>query len=1041
MPRKKLAYRLWFVVTLFFLLFSEVNSTSPIKLKENKSTAVFKENTKYVTPLSSPLYDTAGYTYYDLQALDRLQREIAIDSFGIVHAVWTKGLDSTSSQPNGPREIYYSSWSANGTRLAHEVQVSELGARGGFPSIAVLPDGRAVCVYHQVNTLSGGRNDGLYASIEQTPGLGDFTAEIHLPDSVDGMGDAAMWPACTAQNVDDSAVIHVVGIEGPYASGHGDFIYTRGVEGPQDTFSFSPAQRPDSSDIISIIVVASRKSNKVAIVYSRQKSFSGIAEDADIFYIESTDGGRDWVNGFGNDVRDTVVNVTNYQAGDPVRASGDLSAVYDEDDSLHIVWIAPLYSLGATASECYIFHWSKTTGIDQVADGTFNIPDVNLPTSVSNTNLRNPHIGVHDGTGSLYRKNYLYVTWSQFGPHTSDHSNNGFLNGEIYVNASTNRGQTWGYPINITNSQTPACDRNCDSDVYPSLVERVNDTLHVLYVNDKSAGTIIYGEGDPVLNPVLYYRYPAYFIPCDFFSLPILPPIFEDVLVMPGAISDSSFKIPSDPCLQQDIKVNSIRTKGSGWLQILTSPDSFTLKPGDPPKTVDIRFDATTLSPSTYIDTILVYSNVNPFRSALPVHLVVTDCGYFKRSQVVATVGDLRVKFSNTSNLGDQDPFNGFYLTSINENFLVDGTSVITTITADGDTIAAQDIFYNRSFKPLSSIDTQTVNLVDSLTYAQALLLQRPAKAGTWLRVGPIYQAMFFPDLKSSNIPWPGHWFGYQICETWWIKVTAKPRYVLWFTKIFKADPPCWWPVWPGELVVNNIYAGSVLDWDVPSDSGVINTGAYTDTFTLIYQNGRGVPYNLYYAGIAALVDTQIHLRDSTVYNPDWLFGAHILSNAKYVYPSGGFEDSTLYQWFSRPGVKHDFVPYEDISSILTSVCFDTNVDSVNYAQALVVSDLGLDSLKRSILEARSEMGIEYDFGCDFGVRAGDVNVDWLLNLSDVVMLVNYIFKGGTKPNPACSGDVNYDGNISLPDIIFLVNYIFRGGPRPPKHLYDICCL
>ncbi len=1039
MPHKKLLYLLLFAITFFVLLSFQVNSTTQLKLKENKSTDVIKNNPKNLTPSSSPLYDTGGYTFYDLQALEKLQREIAIDSFGNVHVVWMKGLDSTSSQAGGPREIYYSSWSADGSRLAHEVQVSETGARGGFPSIAVLPDGRTVCVYHHANTLLGGRTDGLYASIEQTPDLGNFTGEIHLPDSVAGMGDAAMWPACAAQKVDDSVIIHVVGIEGPYASGNIDFIYTRGVESPQDTFTFSPVQRPDSSNFMSMTIIASIKSNRVAIIYSRQKSFGGLEADADIFYIESNEGGRDWVNGFGNDVGDTVVNVTKYQPSDPIRASGDLSAVYDEDDSLHIVWIAPLYSAGSTASECFIYHWSKLTGIDQVADGTFNIPDANLPTSVSNTNLRNPHIGVHDGTGSIYRKNYLYVIWSQFGPVTSDHSVDGFLNGEIYVNASTTGGQTWGNPINITNSQTPGCDRNCDSDVYPSLAERVNDTLHILYVNDKSAGTMIYGEGDPVSNPVVYFKYPAFRAPCDFFSLAVVPPIFEDVVLTPGGVFDSSLKIFVS-CLEQDTRVDSIRTEGSSWLQILTSPDSFTLKPGDPPETVDIRFDATALSPSTYIDTIVVYSQAPPFRSTVPVRLVVTDCGYFRRSQVVATVGDLKVKFSNTSNLADQDSDNGFYLTSINKNFLYDGSTVLTTITADGDTIAAQDILYHQSFKPLSSIDTQTVNLTDSLIYfAQAVQQQRPVRTGNWFKVGPIYKAMFFPDLKSPDIPWPGHWFKYQIKETWWIRVATKPRYVLWFTKIFKADPPCWWPLWPGDLLVNKIYAGSVLDWDVPSDTGVaLNNWGNNDTLKFVWLQGDGPNSNKFFAATMAIVDTGVHIG-----NPNGFWSAKVHRNAEFYYLD---DPRIIYRVISDSG----FNPKDTLVDPLAftpvdrhiqfgSVRFDTTADTVNYAQALVVSDIGYDSLKHSIFRARLDMGTEF-LGCDGGFRAGDVNGNGNLNLTDIVMLVNYIFKGGTEPYPACTGDVNYDGKITLPDIVFLVNYIFKGGPRPPKHLYDICC-
>src|SRR4030067_1017076 len=425
--------------------------------------------------------------------------------------------------------------------------------------------------------------------------------------------------------VDDSAVIHVVGVEGQNASGNRDFIYTRGGQGPPDTFTFSPAQRPDSSNVISVIVVASRKSNKVAIVYSRQKSFGGPAADADIFYIESTDAGRDWVNSFGNDIRDSIVNLTKYQPGDPVRVFGDLSAVYDEEDSLHIVWVAPLYS--SEYGKCYIYHWSRATGTDQVADGTYNMP-------YYYPNLNNPHIGVHDGTRNPCRKNFLYVTWTQFGPGTTDRSVDWIVNGDLYV-------------------------------------------------NDKSAGIIIYGDGDPVSNPVLYYKYPAFAPLSDCWST-VSPPIFVDPVVTPGGILDTSFKILLCPG-PDTLRVDSIRTKGSSWLQILSLDtilvgECFVINVFK----VNIRFDATGLIPSTYIDTLIIYSpHFYSYNKKIPARLVVTDCGYFKGSQVVATVGDLRVKFSNTSNLGDHNLFSGFYLTSINENFLLDGSTVLTTITAD----------------------------------------------------------------------------------------------------------------------------------------------------------------------------------------------------------------------------------------------------------------------------------------------------------------------------------------------------------------------
>ncbi|OGC75793.1 MAG: hypothetical protein A2145_00575 [candidate division Zixibacteria bacterium RBG_16_40_9] len=74
---------------------------------------------------------------------------------------------------------------------------------------------------------------------------------------------------------------------------------------------------------------------------------------------------------------------------------------------------------------------------------------------------------------------------------------------------------------------------------------------------------------------------------------------------------------------------------------------------------------------------------------------------------------------------------------------------------------------------------------------------------------------------------------------------------------------------------------------------------------------------------------------------------------------------------------------------------------------------------------------------CTF--KPGDVNGDMKYNLIDIVSLVNVIFKGGAKPNPACRADANSDGQGNLVDIIFLVNTIFKGGPNPLP--IGPCCL
>ena len=70
-------------------------------------------------------------------------------------------------------------------------------------------------------------------------------------------------------------------------------------------------------------------------------------------------------------------------------------------------------------------------------------------------------------------------------------------------------------------------------------------------------------------------------------------------------------------------------------------------------------------------------------------------------------------------------------------------------------------------------------------------------------------------------------------------------------------------------------------------------------------------------------------------------------------------------------------------------------------------------------------------FGPSCGTN-GDVNATGDITSSDLIYLVNFVFKAG--PIPACngaSGDVECSGEITASDIIYLVNYVFKGGTPP----------
>jgi hypothetical protein len=63
----------------------------------------------------------------------------------------------------------------------------------------------------------------------------------------------------------------------------------------------------------------------------------------------------------------------------------------------------------------------------------------------------------------------------------------------------------------------------------------------------------------------------------------------------------------------------------------------------------------------------------------------------------------------------------------------------------------------------------------------------------------------------------------------------------------------------------------------------------------------------------------------------------------------------------------------------------------------------------------------------------GDCTGDMVVDVADVVSLVNYLYEGGTAPNPYGRGDCNRDCVIDVADIIYLINYLYRSGQAPLK--------
>jgi len=330
----------------------------------------------------------------------------------------------------------------------------DLGS-GGFPQIAVNTQNQPGIVYHKQDSLIYWTLSGRY----------------HVPDN-------GAWPALSIDRNDRSHVIY---------AGSYDVIlsYSRSNDGGPTWTSPVPV---DTLTFPSYTITSSPVSDKVSIIYLHPYDTSGYYND--VYCIQSLDGDSwDWQNG--------KVNITNYDFG-ALSAGLDVDAVYDYNDDLHVVW-----NVGLTTDSLetvFLFHY------DQFSESIVEISHLTTPW-LPGCDWGTWNWQICKMSIAATSDSFLAVAYTEFNP--DDCSACGYANGEIYAQYSSD-GQVWSAPINLTNSPTPGClAGDCDSDHWSSMAERIDDYLHIFYVNDKDAGGIPQTEGSVTDNPMLYLRYPV----------------------------------------------------------------------------------------------------------------------------------------------------------------------------------------------------------------------------------------------------------------------------------------------------------------------------------------------------------------------------------------------------------------------------------------------------------------------------------------------------------------------------------------------------
>lgn len=89
------------------------------------------------------------------------------------------------------------------------------------------------------------------------------------------------------------------------------------------------------------------------------------------------------------------------------------------------------------------------------------------------------------------------------------------------------------------------------------------------------------------------------------------------------------------------------------------------------------------------------------------------------------------------------------------------------------------------------------------------------------------------------------------------------------------------------------------------------------------------------------------------------------------------------------------------------------------------------DAGAASIVEAGIDGFLVKTLSCSDSYTCGDADGNHIVNISDAVYLIAYIFGGGDIPSPLEAGDSDCNQIVNISDAVYLIAHIFGGGAMP----------
>ncbi|MFH2056413.1 MAG: dockerin type I repeat-containing protein, partial [bacterium] len=263
----------------------------------------------------------------------------------------------------------------------------------------------------------------------------------------------------------------------------------------------------------------------------------------------------------------------------------------------------------------------------------------------------------------------------------------------------------------------------------------------------------------------------------------------------------------------------------------------------------------------------------------------------------------------------------------------------------------------------------------------------------------------------------------------------------------------------PGPKYVSELTGVSVAyacDWDIPSDTGSDNRGYVDATEQICYQQGlyagSAQSNELRYGGMAYRGHDETN---------EFASGGEVWDNPRYVYVINGYHVDTLSARVPGMSGWHTNIPDssaagDDLNSIIVidnaatiSAAKGTNPEfnivflginpnenpSANYASILRKAETFICTYI-SPDATYCPQGSELCTGDPLtGCKPGDANGDDVVNITDAVYIIQYVFVPGSpapRPWSICSGDANGDCVTNITDAVYIIQYVFVPGSPVP---------